>query len=132
MEVPREDFCDSTPGLEHALCLCLCLTPAIRLGALTSRVPGLESEVPSPPAGPEATAQKVIAWPGPHGPTTGSQLLPGWWPHSPLELEADPVAVLQDGHEGLGVVLGRPPEGQALGQPLHGQQPRFPEQPLVG
>lgn len=31
--------------------------------------------------------------------------------------------MLQDGHEGLGVVLGRPPEGQALRQPLHGQQP---------
>lgn len=40
--------------------------------------------------------------------------------------------MLQDGHEGLGVIVDRPPEGQALGQPLHSQQPRLPEQPLVG
>ena len=30
----------TTPGSEHALCLHFCLTPGIRLGALTSRVPG--------------------------------------------------------------------------------------------
>lgn len=123
----------TTPGSEHALCLHFCLTPAIRLEALTSRDPGWESEVPSPPAGPVATARKqVIVRPSPHGPVTGSRPLPGRRPHSPLELEADPVAVLQDGHEGLGVVLSWPPEGQALRQPLHGQQPRLPEQPLVG
>ena len=123
----------TTPGSEHALCLHFCLTPGIRLGALTSRVPGRDAKVPSPPARPEAIARKqVIARPSPHRPATGSWPLPGRRPHSPLELEADPVAVLQDGHEGLGVVVSRPPEGQALGQPLHGQQPRLPEQPLVG
>lgn len=68
----------------------------------------------------------------PRGPAPRPSAAPRPLPRSPLELEADAVAVLQDGHEGLGVILGRPPEGQALGQPLHGQQPRLPEQPLVG
>lgn len=73
-----------------------------------------------------------LSWPGPHGTATRP------WPtlrqltHSPLELEADTVAVLQYSHEGLGVILSRSPEGQALGQPLNGQQPWLPEQPLIG
>lgn len=62
----------------------------------------------------------------------GPGLLSSRLPHSPLELEADTVAVLQDSHEGFGVILGRSPEGQSLGQPLHGQQPWLPEQPLIG
>ena len=79
----------TTPGSEHALCLHFCLTPGIRLGALTSRVPGRDAKVPSPPARPAAIARKqVITRPSPHRPATGSWLFPGRRPHSPLELEA--------------------------------------------
>lgn len=104
------------------------LASTIGLGALTTGVPSPLDTRPqvAEPAGKQVT---LLTFPGPAVTVQppGPGPLPGRLPHSPLELEADTVAVLQDSHEGLGVILGRPPEGQALGQPLNSQQPWLPE-----